>query len=127
MQKKKKKNVKNEEEEAENEAEPPVVTPKSKGKKKILIEEEETELKWEEDIDAAIEEAINKATRLEEAKRSLREIIANITVEQPTTTTLTPTIGKETPTKSQLPGHQEKRKEAQHFIGVVVMHAPEEP
>ena len=102
------------------------MTPKCEGKTKILIEEE-FEIKEEKDINVALEEAISGATRIEEAKRSLREIIANITVEQPTTTTLTPTIGKETPTKSQLPGHQEKRKEAQHFIGVVVMHAPEEP
>ena len=113
MQKKKKKNVKNEEEEAEKKAKPLVVTPKSKGKKKILIEEEETELKWEEDIDAAIEEAINKATRLEEAKRSLREIITSITAEQPATTS-TLAAARTTPIKSHasIPMASSKRKKA---------------
>lgn len=62
------------------------------------------------DVDVAIKEAINRATRTEKAKKSLREIIANIIAEQPTTTTLTPAAGKETPTKSQLPGHPAKEK-----------------
>ena len=38
------------------------VTPKRKGKEKILIEEE-SETKEQEDVDAAIEEAINRVTR----------------------------------------------------------------
>lgn len=85
------------------------MTPKCEGKTQILIEEE-FEIKEEKDINVAFEEAISGATRTEEANKSLREIIANIIAEQPTTTTLTPAAGKETPTKSQLPGHPAKEK-----------------
>lgn len=51
-----------------------------KGKKKILINEE-SETKEEEDIDASLEEPISRATRIEEEKKSLREIFASIIVE----------------------------------------------
>lgn len=90
------------------------MTPQSKGKEKILIDEEETEYKWEKDANIAIEEAINRATRTEEAKRrSLREIIASITIEQPVTITLTPTTTRITPTKSHVatprPSNNRKR------------------
>ena len=56
------------------------MTPKSKGKEKILINEV-MDSEWEENIDAAIEEVINRATRTAKAKRSLREIIASITAK----------------------------------------------
>lgn len=41
-------------------------TPTSKGKEKILVKKE-SELKWEDDVDAAIEEVISKVARTEEA------------------------------------------------------------
>lgn len=41
-------------------------TPTSKEKEKILVKKE-SELKWEEDVDAAIEEVISKVARTEEA------------------------------------------------------------
>lgn len=84
-----------------------------------MIDEEETEYKWEKDVNTAIEEAINRATRIEEAKRSLREIIASITIEQPVTITLTPTTTRITPTKSHVatPRPSNNRKRAQPFGG----------
>lgn len=96
------------------------MTPQSKGKEKILIDDEETEYKWEKDVNTAIEEAINRATRTEEPKRrSLREIIASITIEQPVTITLTLTTTRITPTTSHVvtPRPSNNRKGAQPFGG----------
>ena len=95
------------------------MTPQSKGKEKILIDEEETEYKWGKDVNTTIEEAINRATRTEEANRSLREIIASITIEQPVIITLTPTTTRITPTKSHVatPRPSNNRKGAQPFRG----------
>lgn len=105
-----------ESEEEEEEKEPPVMTPNRKGKEKILIDEK-SETKEEEDIDATSEEAIKRATRIKEAKRSLKEIIASITTKQPATTTFSPATTKKTPTKSLVstPGPSNKRKWAQPF------------
>lgn len=92
---------------------------KSKGKEKTLIEEEEIALEWEEDVDVAIDEAIYKVTGTKKAKRSLREVIASITTEQPATTTPTPATTKITPTKypASTPKASNKRKRAQPFRG----------
>lgn len=91
-----------------------------------MIEEEETESEWEEDVDAVIEEAINKITRIEKAKRNLREVIASITAEQPATTTPTPAIVKTIPSKSfvSTPRASNKRKWAQPSRYIVAMRAP---
>lgn len=82
----------------------------------------------EEVIDVALEEAISRATMIEEAKRSLREIIASITTEQPATTTPTPTAVKKTPTKSPvlIPRASGKRKNAQPSRGAAIEQALEE-
>ena len=102
------------------------MTLKSKGKEKILIEEE-FEIEKEEVIDAALEEAISRATMTEESKRSLREIIASITTEQSTTTTPTPAAVKKTPTKSpvSIPRASDKRKNAQPSKGAATVQALE--
>lgn len=52
------------------------------------------------DVDVAIKEAINRATRTEKAKKSLREIIASITIEQLATITTTLAATSTTPIKS---------------------------
>ena len=52
-----------------------------KGKKKILVKEE-PELEWEEDVDAAIEKSISRVARTKEGRRSLRDLIASITVKE---------------------------------------------
>lgn len=62
-----------------------MVTRTSKRKKKLLVEEE-SESKQEEDIEAAIEEAISRVVRIEEARNKLRDLIASIIVVEPTTT-----------------------------------------
>ena len=103
------------------------MTPNRKGKEKILIDEE-SETKEEEDIDATLEEAIKRAARIKEAKRSLKEIIASITTKQPATTTFSPATTKKTPTKSLVStlGPSNKRKWAQPSRGATAMRAPEE-
>ena len=86
MRKKKKKNLQ-------------FVTPKRKGKEKILIEEK-SEAKEQEDVDAVIEEAINRVTRLKKKpKKSMKELIASMTVEKLVTTTLSSVVIKKTPIK----------------------------
>lgn len=52
-----------------------------KGKEKMLVKKE-SESEWEEDVDAAIEEAISRVTRTEEADSSLSDFIISITVEE---------------------------------------------
>lgn len=113
-----------EEEEKEKGEETPIMTPKSKDKENILIDEE-SETDEEEDIDAALKEAISKVTRAEEAKRSSLKIIASITVEQPTAKTLSLATAKKTPTKSPVltPRASSKRKRAQLSGGVATMRA----
>ena len=63
----------------------------------------------------AIKEAISRATRTEKAKKSLREIIASITIEQLATITTTLAATKITPIKSLVatPRPSIKIKEAQ--------------
>ena len=86
------------------------MAPKNKDKEKNLIEVEEIALEWEEDVDVAIEEAINKVTRTEKTKRSLKEVIVSITAEQPTTTTPTLVTAKTTPTKSLISSRKASNK-----------------
>lgn len=64
------------------------MTPKSKRKEKILIDEE-SEIEKENNVDVALEEAINKAIRTKEARKSMRELITNITADQPAATIFT--------------------------------------
>lgn len=65
----------------EKEAEPPKVIPSRKREEKIL-EEEKSESEWEEDVDAAIEEAISRVTRIEESDSSLSDLIISITIDE---------------------------------------------
>lgn len=103
------------------------MTLKNKGKEKILINEE-SEIEKEEDIDAALEKTINRATRIEKTNKSLKEIIVSITVEQLLATTLSPAAIMKTPTKSPVtpPRASNKRKSAQPFTGAAALGAPEE-
>lgn len=103
------------------------MTPKSKGKEKILINEE-MDSEWEEDVDAAIEEVINRATRTAEAKRSLREIIASITAKQLATTIPPPAIAKKTPSKSLVSTLRHPTKEKGYNLSgdAAAMRAPKE-
>lgn len=64
------------------------MTPKRKRKEKILIDED-FETEEENDVDVALEEAINRAIRTKEARKSLGELITNITADQPAATTFT--------------------------------------
>lgn len=116
-----------ENEKEEKEEEPPIVTLKSKGKEKILINEE-SETEEEEDIDAALEKTISRATRIEEANKSLKGIITSITIEQLLATTLSPAATMKTPTKSPVttPRASNKRKRAQPSTGAAALGAPEE-
>lgn len=85
--------------------------------------DEESETEEEEDVDAALEEAISRAAGTKETERSLRELIASIIVEQPAATTPSPATTKQTPTKSPVPTPRtsNKRKRAQPSGDVVVL------
>ena len=52
-----------------------------KGKENMLVKEE-SESEWEEDVDAAIEEAISRVTRIEESDSSLSDLIISITIDE---------------------------------------------
>lgn len=82
-------------------------------KEKTLVEKK-SESKWKEDVDAAIEEAINRVTRTEEAKSSQIDLIANIITEEPAAATPVQAATKQTPTKSLItaPRVSSKLKEA---------------
>lgn len=43
-----------------------------------------SESDWEDDVDVATEQAISKVVRTEEARSSLRDLIASITPKEPT-------------------------------------------
>lgn len=85
--------------------------------------DEESETEEEEDVDAALEEAISRAARTKEVERSLRKIIASITVEQPAATTPLLAATKQTLTKSLVPTPRtsNKRKKAQPSGDAVVL------
>lgn len=53
-------------------------------------------------MDASLEEPISRATRIEEEKKSVREIFASIIVEKPATTTPTAAAARIIPTKSSV-------------------------
>lgn len=58
------------------------MTPSRKGKEKIS-KDEKSELDWEEDMDAVIEQAISRIIRIEEARSNLRDFITNIIAYEP--------------------------------------------
>lgn len=63
----------------------------------------ESEENEQEDVDAAIEEAINKTARIKRENKSFQELIASIIVDQHAITTPPPATTKKFPT--QLPEH----------------------
>ena len=92
--------IKNKEEETENEQddEPSVLIFPSKGKEKVLIDEDSEE--DQDAIDAKIEATAIRATRTAEAKKSLLDIIVEITSKEITTATLPATTTQDLPIKS---------------------------
>ena len=68
----------------------------------------------ERGLDTAIEEAISKVARTEEARSSQIDLIANIITEEPAVTTPVQAATKQTPTKSLVtaPRVSSKLKEA---------------
>lgn len=85
--------------------------------------DEESETEEEEDIDTTLEEAINRATRTEKVKRSLREIIASITAEQLVAIAPSSDAAKKTPTKSSVSTSRacNKRKGTQPSRGAAII------
>ena len=102
-----------------------MVTLSRKENKKIL-EKEESKPDWEEDMDAATEQAIIKITRTKEARSVLRDLIASITVQESAVAKSIPAATQKTPTKSSAITTRvsSKLKGAQASEGVT---APEEP
>lgn len=100
-----------------------------KARENWIFIDEESETDEEKDVDAALEEAISRAARTKEAGRSLRELIASITVEQLATTTPSPAATKQTLTKSLVPTPRasNKRKGAQPSRYAIALWALEEP
>lgn len=94
------------------------MTPSRKGKEKIL-EEEESELEWEEDVDTTIKQTISKVAKTDEARSNLRDLIASITVKEPTAAKPAPATTQQTPTKSSVtaPNVSNKCKGAQTSRG----------
>lgn len=87
----------------------------------MIEEESESESEWEWDVDAAIEESISKPTRIDDAKMSLKEIIASITAERLATTSL-PSITKKIPTKCPITTQKTSSKKKRYNILEVLQH-----
>lgn len=102
------------------------MTPLCTGKKKIL-EENESESEWGKDVDAAIEQAISRVIRTEEARNNLRDLIASITTKELAAAKPAPTTTQQTLTKSPAiaPRVSSKRKGAQPSRGATTLEEPE--
>lgn len=102
------------------------MTPSRKGKEKIS-KDEKSELDWEEDMDAVIEQAISRIIRIEEARSNLRDFITNIIAYEPAAKKKRALVViQQTPIKSLATSHRvfSKRKGAQTFRGGTT---PKEP
>lgn len=109
----------------ESEEKPLLLILSSKGKKKVVsLDESEDKAK---DIDAELELVATRVTRTAAEKKSLLDIIAEITGEGSTATKPTPAASQQTPTRSTptAPKGSSKRKEAT-YRGVTTPEKPEQ-
>lgn len=96
-------------------------------RKREILGKKLSESEWEEDVETAIEEVISKTARTEEARSSLRDLIASITVEEPAVAKHVQVATQQTLTKFPVtaPWVSSKRKGAQSFKGAITLEEPE--
>ena len=96
-------------------------------RKREILGKEESESKWEEDVQTAIEEVISKTARTKEARSSLRDLIASITIEEPAVAKHVQAATQQTLTKFPVtaPWVSSKRKGAQSSKGATALEKPE--